>query len=648
MKQIVCIILFVWVLGLFSQTPTYEFFTEPIDIITNYYDYMPGSYNALPIQIEQDGSAYIVFHGRETPQSTRRIYYAYIAANGILVEVDMIGSSDIHEGYAGIDLDPVSGDPFVGWHGNHDPVSADLEVVLSYDLYHQGSSGFWRTPFAVIDDNTPSYNMPADCFIWPEVHIGHSPIPDKRRVYVIGKNAAGSPINAHPSENVLIAYADFDEADLEAQSELDWTFRTIPLLDEWHNGDPEWVRPFVSVSVSDDGQIALMGYTQIDWALPNLTDRLIVLYNNNFGAGDFEFYSLDAQFNVWNPTPGSPDDLYFAPNFCHHQNSFFHDGNSKISFMGMMNLLIEPNIWNQDENQLYPKIFTFDLQSQEFSFYDLYIEGANPADDLPMIPWDLDENGIVDSIGPNGEILYVEGWPIYDFDPDMAFNENNFKITQNEEKGWLATVWGDGLKCRKAYQGAPGFAIWEDNPEIGICISADNGESWSQPIFLNVLETPEFEDMTPEYVYPGDKIEDLGNEHGKLHLFFLDDYEYGNNFTGAMQKYCSLDIDFGDFTSSPEITVPTAQLDLTNYPNPFNPSTTISFNLTAKDSKSAKVVIYNLKGQRICQFSIFNNQSSITWDGTDQVGKPVSSGIYFCNLIVDGKMLKSKKMMLIK
>ena len=85
----------------------------------------------------------------------------------------------------------------------------------------------------------------------------------------------------------------------------------------------------------------------------------------------------------------------------------------------------------------------------------------------------------------------------------------------------------------------------------------------------------------------------------------------------------------------------------TNYPNPFNPTTTISFNLNAEDAENAELVIYNLKGQKVRQYSIFNNQSSIVWDGTDNYNKPVSSGVYFYQ-IKAGKFTATKKMMLIK
>ena len=83
-----------------------------------------------------------------------------------------------------------------------------------------------------------------------------------------------------------------------------------------------------------------------------------------------------------------------------------------------------------------------------------------------------------------------------------------------------------------------------------------------------------------------------------------------------------------------------------NYPNPFNPSTTISF--TAENAENTEIEIYNLKGQKIKQYSIFNNQSSITWDGTDENNQAVSSGIYLYKLNVNGKTEAMRKCLLIK
>ncbi|HFD05168.1 MAG TPA: T9SS type A sorting domain-containing protein, partial [Firmicutes bacterium] len=53
-----------------------------------------------------------------------------------------------------------------------------------------------------------------------------------------------------------------------------------------------------------------------------------------------------------------------------------------------------------------------------------------------------------------------------------------------------------------------------------------------------------------------------------------------------------------------------------NYPNPFNLSTTISFS-TAENEENAEISIYNLKGQKVKQFSIDDGRFSIEWNGTD-------------------------------
>ncbi len=647
MKQLLCVSILLITLSLFSQIPEYEFITEPTEIMMNFYDYMPGSNCGLPIQVEEDGSVYIVFHARETPASTRRVYFSYIDASGNVTNVATISTTDIHEGYAGIDLDPVSGDPFVAWHANMD-AHADLDVVVTYDLYHLGNPGFWRAPFIVIDDNTPSPNMPEDCFIWPYVHIGPSPDPDKRRVYVVGNNAY-SP--GDPSENVLIAYADFDNEDLENQSTLDWTYNTIPLLDEWNQSIPEWIRPHLSMCVSDDGKVALMGY--------NTNDEIFVFLNEDYGIGDYEYFSECYQFNTWNPQNingsyyfadenGDPYTLFWSFVHCNHMNSIFSDNSNKLNFCGSFGLqCYEGFYWL---NLVYPKAFQFDIDTQEFSFYDLYIEGTNPSDNNPMVPWDLNEDGIVDSLLPNGDPYMVEGFPFLYSYIGAGFHENTFKIVKNEEKGWLAAVWHDGLKSKYAYEGVPGYEEWLEVPEIAICVSADNGETWSEPIFLNSIETPEFSEMIPVYIYPGDLIEDLGDDHGKLHLFFLDDYSYGSaNDLGGMMMYASLDIDFGPFASTEDETVAQVSYELCNYPNPFNPTTTISFSV-AQTSSFVILDIYNLKGQKVKTLisdQLSTGKHSVVWDSRDDNDRQVGSGIYFYKL-KSGNYQKVRKMILLK
>jgi hypothetical protein len=90
--------------------------------------------------------------------------------------------------------------------------------------------------------------------------------------------------------------------------------------------------------------------------------------------------------------------------------------------------------------------------------------------------------------------------------------------------------------------------------------------------------------------------------------------------------------------------------NLHHYPNPFNPSTTISFNLTAEEAENTELVIYNVKGQKVKTLVneyLEAGNHTFLWNGTDKNGKPVSSGIYFYKL-KSSNYNNTKKMLLLK
>lgn len=85
-----------------------------------------------------------------------------------------------------------------------------------------------------------------------------------------------------------------------------------------------------------------------------------------------------------------------------------------------------------------------------------------------------------------------------------------------------------------------------------------------------------------------------------------------------------------------------------NFPNPFNPSTTIQYSISTPEKISIK--IYSVSGQLVKEINKEHNQPgeyNVTWDGTDNFGKRVSSGVYFYQLAL-GNSSQAKKMMLIK
>ncbi len=87
---------------------------------------------------------------------------------------------------------------------------------------------------------------------------------------------------------------------------------------------------------------------------------------------------------------------------------------------------------------------------------------------------------------------------------------------------------------------------------------------------------------------------------------------------------------------------------LGNYPNPFNPQTTIRFKLV--EESNVELNIYNLKGQHVTTLMsepLEIGAYSIDWNGVDKNNKPVSSGIYFYKLKA-GSSSFSRKMLLLK
>ena len=93
---------------------------------------------------------------------------------------------------------------------------------------------------------------------------------------------------------------------------------------------------------------------------------------------------------------------------------------------------------------------------------------------------------------------------------------------------------------------------------------------------------------------------------------------------------------------------PTGFVLLQNYPNPFNPSTTIRFELPVQ--AEVLLAVYNLLGQRIAVLVNENRPAgvyTVQWNGTDDTGQAVSSGVYLLRLEA-GDQVRLARMTLLK
>jgi len=105
----------------------------------------------------------------------------------------------------------------------------------------------------------------------------------------------------------------------------------------------------------------------------------------------------------------------------------------------------------------------------------------------------------------------------------------------------------------------------------------------------------------------------------------------------------------GNILGQPTGAGPALQNDLSqNYPNPFNPQTTIAFSI--KDRGAVSVKVYNVAGELVRTLANEDRAAgsyTLTWDGRNDAGQPVSSGVYFYKLVANN-FSQTKKMVLLK
>jgi choice-of-anchor B domain-containing protein len=109
-----------------------------------------------------------------------------------------------------------------------------------------------------------------------------------------------------------------------------------------------------------------------------------------------------------------------------------------------------------------------------------------------------------------------------------------------------------------------------------------------------------------------------------------------------------IDLDGAPTGVAPAGGLPAAFALRQNYPNPFNPSTTIEFSLPS--AAPVTLAVYNALGAPVATLLRDEEEAgthSVRWNGTDDRGRPVASGVYFCRLSAANQSL-CKSLLLLK
>ncbi|MGB2697879.1 MAG: M28 family peptidase [Candidatus Zixiibacteriota bacterium] len=192
-------------------------------------------------------------------------------------------------------------------------------------------------------------------------------------------------------------------------------------------------------------------------------------------------------------------------------------------------------------------------------------------------------------------------------------------------------------------------SIWEEKLYGIVKLNYHGG---AEPIYLydSFNDTADFEDSVCGIKY-------LGPEYGVIFLSFPIFYLEKDNAKGLIEA-AMRDLgepatgieEEGDIKASAKAFVLSQ-----NYPNPFNATTLIPFRINSSQSTEngpiqTSIAIYNILGQKVK--TLLNEEKlpgnyTVIWDGKDEKGKDVASGIYFYRLI-SGDFQESRKMLFLK
>ena len=310
----------------------------------------------------------------------------------------------------------------------------------------------------------------------------------------------------------------------------------------------------------------------------------------------------------------------------------------------------------------------------------LLLQTSNPFVSMEMLPFQIDSinsngsgtydicNITLDENAPLGEIVQFE----LDITADNGyFTDNDFSLItglaiENFETGdfnefdWTFDGDADWIIDTLAQEGtyaARSGSIGNNSTsslEITLQVTADSEISFWKKVSSEAnydylrfyIDNQLIDEWSGEVGWSEENYNVSVGEHTFTWTYFKDQGVVGGDDC-AWIDYITFPVIMMNVSSQEQI-LPSITKLLGNYPNPFNPTTTISFSLIAKD---AKIEIYNLKGQKVKTFSNLQITQSINqkiiWNGEDDNGKPVSSGIYFYKLRTAG-FEDTKKMILMK
>jgi PKD repeat protein len=258
---------------------------------------------------------------------------------------------------------------------------------------------------------------------------------------------------------------------------------------------------------------------------------------------------------------------------------------------------------------------------------------------------EISNNIIVNNTGMYGAMSLKNGSDALIFNNTIA---NNLSLNGTPYQFFIFNAMPEFINNILIDNGTPFFAPFGDPSVTYTCISGGftgEGNIDEDPLFLDPSagDGNDFDGLNANWtLLPGSPCIDAGNPDP-----VYNDPDDSRNDMGAYGGPNALALPVGNDDDPISII---SYSNITIYPNPFNPQTTISLSLTEADKQHPVTVgIYNVKGQLVKMLvdnEIVNN-TIFVWDGVDEKGSKSASGLYFIKLNSASTNL-GKKVLLLK
>jgi aminopeptidase N len=250
-----------------------------------------------------------------------------------------------------------------------------------------------------------------------------------------------------------------------------------------------------------------------------------------------------------------------------------------------------------------------------------------------------------------GDDAFFQALWDYGHDPEFVHGTANtvevqafFETSSGEDLDWFFQEWIYG-------ENRPYYEYWWLPSQVGddfeLTVNVDqiqtNAPAFRMPVDIQVVTASGETTFTV--------IDSLDSQGFSFTLDEEPQNVYVDRYNWILKHVRMVDPPDGIGDGDAGILVPRALALNQNYPNPFNPSTVISYEVPdALDGSEMHLTIYDLRGRKVRALSsgpAEQGRHEVAWNGRDDNGRPVGSGLFLYRLEVGGKVM-TKRMVLLK